>query len=352
MKHSHPNKRPHGQRGAITIWFALILLVLMGFAALAVDLARMNLVKVELQNAADASALAGAASLIDPEGTAEDYLWSDAETKAQDFAKDNYANGELIAANQVQTASGYWNLNDSTFREHSSGGAPIEGEVPAVQAIVNVAQLNFFFAPLLGVAPKDIQATAVAIVSPPEGGTGLFPFAIGQDVYNNFWDSNTGKPKDINHDGKPDVIQVNLEAFYPSGGAGTWSSLKEFPNGSNNVPDVGSILTSGYSKNPIRIGDDIWISTGDMQVLYKNKQYPFPLNHDFAIPVIPAFDKQTPGSWKPVVAIAGFRITGTGGNGNKSYLTGTLIDATSIPGLTPGINGTNYGAYTPPVLVK
>lgn len=51
------------QRGAIAIMFGLSMLVLFGFIALALDLGRTYLVRTELQNAADAAALAGARQL-------------------------------------------------------------------------------------------------------------------------------------------------------------------------------------------------------------------------------------------------------------------------------------------------
>ncbi|MDI1244348.1 MAG: pilus assembly protein TadG-related protein [Rhodoferax sp.] len=52
-----------GQRGAVAIMFGLSLLVLFGFMALVFDLGRTYVVRTELQNAADAAALAGAKQL-------------------------------------------------------------------------------------------------------------------------------------------------------------------------------------------------------------------------------------------------------------------------------------------------
>src|SRR6266568_1897027 len=53
------------QRGAIIIWLALFLLVLIGVTSLGVDMAKVMAAHTQLQNAADAAALAGA-SAIDP----------------------------------------------------------------------------------------------------------------------------------------------------------------------------------------------------------------------------------------------------------------------------------------------
>jgi hypothetical protein len=51
------------QQGAVAIMFALTVFVLLGFMALSIDLGRTYVVRTELQNAADAAALAGAMEL-------------------------------------------------------------------------------------------------------------------------------------------------------------------------------------------------------------------------------------------------------------------------------------------------
>src|SRR5207245_11535548 len=58
-------RRSGGQRGAILIWVALFLLVLIGLTSLGIDMAKVMATHTQLQNAADAAALAGA-SAIDP----------------------------------------------------------------------------------------------------------------------------------------------------------------------------------------------------------------------------------------------------------------------------------------------
>lgn len=63
MKTPAPLSRRRQQRGAIAILLGLSIFVLFGFMALAVDLGRTYVVRTELQNAADAAALAGAMQL-------------------------------------------------------------------------------------------------------------------------------------------------------------------------------------------------------------------------------------------------------------------------------------------------
>jgi len=165
-------KRLHGQRGGIAIWFALLLPVLLGFAALAVDVTRLNLTRVELQNAADAAALAGARSLSDAGG--DPYNWTAATSKAQELAQSNKADGVLIQANSVNIQTGYWNLQSRNWSDESPSYTHVNGDFPGVRATV-AHSLNLFFAPFLGINNSNVQAHAVAILS---GAGGPFDYAI------------------------------------------------------------------------------------------------------------------------------------------------------------------------------
>ena len=166
----HIIKSLQGQRGATAILFALCLPVLVGFVALAVDLARLNLTKVELQNAADAAALAGARSLTDAGSYPN---WSEAEATARSVAKQNYANAALIQDVNVSTDSGYWNIPNRSYSPSHVSTNTID--VPAVHATVSISGLNLFFAPIWGIAQSNVQATAIAMITGPGG---PFDYAI------------------------------------------------------------------------------------------------------------------------------------------------------------------------------
>ena len=58
--------RPVSERGVILIWVALFMLTMLSFISLGIDLAKLTTTRAQLQNAADAAALAGA-SAIDPQ---------------------------------------------------------------------------------------------------------------------------------------------------------------------------------------------------------------------------------------------------------------------------------------------
>ena len=133
------NKRLYGQRGVVVILFALLLPVLFGFMALAIDLARLNLTKVELQNAADGAALAGARKFADTG------IFSDAQTDAE----------AVVVANGAK-------ISDATIKPVS-----VTGYAYAVKVTIDSGPMNFFFAPVMGIASSnDFQASAIAAAQP------------------------------------------------------------------------------------------------------------------------------------------------------------------------------------------
>lgn len=343
-------KRLNGQRGIVTILFALVLVVLLGFIALAIDLTRLHLVKVELQNAADAAALAGAGSLISAGTVSPNYNWTAAVTKAQELAGVNSADGKTIAQNQNATVqivsnNSYWNIQNPDGTLHTFT-VPPSGYVPAVQATITIQHLQLFFAPILGISEGTVNATAIAAVSPPTGGTGLFPMAIGSCLFNLFWDSVNNTPKLDPATGKPYVLEIS--SVYAGGAgascnSGQWTS---FQTDADDVPFIRNLIANGNS-TPISIGDSIWIQPGTKTTVFDS----VPTNVNVGVPVVDSVGDTH--SFQTVVAIAGFHITSVVKHGNKSVVTGNFVPPSTVPNLNPGNGtGTPYGAYTSPFLVK
>lgn len=142
------NKRLHGQRGTVVILFALFLPVFLGLAAFAIDLARLNLNKVELQNAADAAALAGACKYAEPTDSLE------AKAEAKRVAKENYVNGVPIPDTYVTLSA-----------------ASVPGYTCSIKVTIDSGPMNYFFARIWGIASSsDVQASAIAAQSPSKPG--------------------------------------------------------------------------------------------------------------------------------------------------------------------------------------
>jgi hypothetical protein len=339
----HISKLLHGQRGGVAILFALCLPVLIGFTALAVDLARINLTKVELQNAADAAAVAGARSISDPSTVASDkpYNWTAARATALVVAKSNYVNGTKIQDATINT--GYWNITNPSLGFRPSTGIPVTGDVPAIRVTIalssghNNGPLRLFFAPVLGIAPGTIQASAIAVIAAPGAGTGMFPFVISKKFIDHYWNSTSRTPVLVN--GK--VPTVNLHSVYNIDGQDVLSG--QFTSFTN--PDNSASLD--VSTTEISIGTKIYLKPGAKASLYKTSG--LPVGQDVTLFIVD--DAGDTHDFTTVRAIAGFHITGS--NQGSKIITGYFIDASTIGTTNPGTsNGIPYGAYTPPILVQ
>ncbi|NTU49621.1 MAG: hypothetical protein HGA87_01770 [Desulfobulbaceae bacterium] len=345
---NHIIKRLHGQRGVAAILFALCLPVLLGLAALAVDLARLNLTRAELQNAADAAALGGALSLGDLSVAAPDkpYNWTAATAKAIQVAQSNFANGVKIT--DVNIDKGSWNLQTRSFALLPPTGVPT-GNVPAIRATIEISStknngpLPMFFAPILGIATSNVQARAIAILPAAGGGKGFFPFAISSCILDQLWDSDTNSPKLNPATGQPYIFKIGTP--YPSTSCytGQWTTFQVDNNSAKYVRDI---LTGDVIPAPISIGEDTWIQPG-----VKASNYGY-VDEDIDVALVVVDDVETH-SKQPVVAIVGFHISEVDKHGNDSYVEGHFIDPKIFPSLNPGTgNGVAYGAYTPPILVE
>jgi len=353
-------KRLEGQRGAVAILFVLCLPVLLGFAALAVDLARLQLVKIELQNAADAAALAGARSLTDPVTSSDPYNWLAASQKAQELAQQNIANGMQIDWADIDT--GYWNLQNPAlgFNRQETGYVPIPGDVPAVRATISLSAtrnngpLLFFFAPILGIDNSDLQATAIAMIAPPAGGTGLLPFVISKIMLDTFWNLEENKP--VMENGEPKELNIGIGSTYFDDediDSGTWTTFNNQTTAKNSASYIIKLINGEENSNAtFNVNDLVWISSGVKESAYNA----LPTNIDVAIIVVDAQYLDT-GSWQEIYAIAGFHIDNVLVNNEKingkPYIQGHFIEPTIIANTSPGTgNEISYGAYTPPILVK
>jgi len=137
-----PSRR--AERGVAIIWFALFLMFFLAVIALGVDMAKLAATRTQLQNAADAAALA-AASAVDPTTGAitHDVAIARAqETSAQDKAFITGPQPVVVAAGDVAFLSG--NRVQVTTRRTGD------------------SQLVTQFAMALGLPRLDVTATAIA----------------------------------------------------------------------------------------------------------------------------------------------------------------------------------------------
>lgn len=335
-------RRARRQRGSIAIYVALLLPVAIGFVALSVDIARALVVRNQLQNAADAAALAGAGQLNWP-NTAT--TWANATSKATAAIGLNSADGKTLSSGTVTV--GYWNVTGTPAGMQSTTITPGSSDMPAVKVTVsrvagsNGGPIQTYFAGLIGTSTIGVSATAVALIAPP--GTakpgGLFPVAITQCMYQNYWNTTTGQPINDPSTGKPYEFKIGSSYHYGSCDSGQWTT---FGTNVNDTPSVENLISNG-NPTPVSVGDNTWIQTGTKTAIYGAVNVP-------SLVLLPVVVDVSTNSSVPIVAFAPFMIDASVGGSNK-YIQGHFVTDYRPTNVGPGPGGTPYyGAYIPPVL--
>lgn len=141
------------RKGTILVLAAIIMIPVFAFVALSVDVGYIAVVKTQLQNAADASALGGAQALIDGPRAARD--------ASLDVSKRNKAAGRPVKLTPADVEVGRWDAETATFFP-LVGAAQNSANAVRVTSRLPDEVLKLFFAPVLGIATTKVSASAVA----------------------------------------------------------------------------------------------------------------------------------------------------------------------------------------------
>jgi hypothetical protein len=148
------------QRGAVAVLVALILVVLIGAAGIALDLGRLFVAKTELQNAADACALAAVRELRTPSTLA---VLTRAESAGVTVGNRHQADFQDNPVRFVRD-------RDVTFSSTLNGSYATKAAAPSdvrfVRCTREVPGFVPWFMGLLGAGSKTVGATAVAWAQP------------------------------------------------------------------------------------------------------------------------------------------------------------------------------------------
>jgi hypothetical protein len=356
-------------KGNIAIISAILLLPILGFCALALDIGYAFVLKNEIQNAADATALAAAACLVNRTECGNQNArfpdWSTAETNGTSFLNKNSVENIPLTSANVQ--AGYWNFSSPELGLQSTSITPTLNDVPAIQVRIEKSQLinnggsPVIFSQFIGIPEIPLSAVSIAVISGPSGvGAGsLFPIAIAKCLYDNYWNPATSSPKlatQTNPSGfdLPQIIgepyKFKITSSYKVGSceAGQWTTFLVDNNSANYLR---TLITNG---NPVstNILDKTWIQTGSQTTLYpdiqacsatgnKKCQYVF-------IPVVQFLNAH---AFNPVIAFACVQILSAVGGSGKYAVVQMSAESTKcqIGGASGG--GPNYGARIPPRLV-
>lgn len=340
------------QKGAVSVLVALTLPVLVGAGALAVDLAYLHVVRNELQNDADAAALAGARKLYTQGASALN--WSGAASTASNAIVLNRAAGHALADGQIQT--GYWDTTQTATGLQGLPMTPGANDAPAVQVSLgksdgqNQGPVRTFLASIWGVFSKPVRVTAVAGVSSP--GTilpgGLFPFGISKCMYDKFWDMNAqpAAPRVDPLTGLVPEFKIGSIYHYDNCESGEWTSLDTQASGANTIE---KLIEEG---NPISmsVGDAAWMQTGVKTSLYTDvKKCSAAGNRKCEFVVVPTLQQVVSGTSAPIVGFACLQLLDAVGGSGK-YILAKMSNQCPPP--QSGGVGPNYGVISQPSLFK
>ena len=342
--------RHHPQKGVVTVLVALTLPVLVGAAALAVDLAYLHVVRNELQNDADAAALAGARALY--QGGSSSLNWSAAADKARSAIALNRAAGHALADGQVQT--GYWDTHQTTTGLQGLPMTPSINDAPAVQVNLgksdgqNQGPARTFLAGIWGILSVPVRVTAVAGVTSPGSVNpgGLFPLAISQCMYQKFWNTQPAGPRIDTSTGKPYVFKIGSLYQYENCDSGEWSSLNVRAPGADTID--GMIATG--NQVVMSVGEEVWMQSGVKNSLYADvKKCSAAGDKRCEYVVVPTLSHVLSGTPASIVGFACLHVLDAIGGSNK-YILAEMSTQCKSP-FSGGV-GPNYGVVSPPSLFK
>ena len=271
------------ERGAVAVIVMALLVAIIGFAALVIDIGWLFVVRGELQNAADAGALAGVVELV---SSGEDY----AQTMAVAFA----------------TEDGQFRLNRTTPEADAVDVIILGPETLGVKirrsAGTAAGPVPTIFARIWGKESMEVAAVAVTTLDHHVVGTGpgnLMPFGIHEDM--------------LDTDGDGDYEIGDSIDIYPY----PWSpgnfGLLDLDGGSNSNAETAYWIENGYdgifiipeSTGYINVEGDPGISGGSL-----NGAINLRLGDTVLFPVFDQVTEQGANTIYHVVDLVGGIITG------------------------------------------
>jgi len=251
--------------GVSAILIAIVFTVLLGVAALALDIAHLYVVGNELQNAADAGALAGALYLYNDEGTAVN---PEANTWAYNRAISNKSEKIPVETDpDVYIQRGHWSFTTQEFTPQDSLAAPtlwgvswldLDTEPTFVNAVrVETRRVanpaSAFLADIFGYSNFGVTRSAIGYIgfagsiSPGEAD---IPFAICEESLLNFAGNyECGIGRMFNSGNDPTTSETAYWSNFDQGDAQSCAGTD-----STNSNNLGPLMCSDGNPNPIYYG--------------------------------------------------------------------------------------------------
>jgi len=139
------------RRGAVVVFAAVLMAILLGFCAFAVDLGYIANTKTELSRAVDAGALAGVGVL--PNGADE------TTPVVRQFVRANLVGAHEVRDDEIDVEIGHWNSDSESF--------VVSSERPsALRVFARRERQPLFFGPIFGKRDFDLSVEAIAQYQP------------------------------------------------------------------------------------------------------------------------------------------------------------------------------------------
>jgi Flp pilus assembly protein TadG len=326
------------QRGSVLVWLALLIVVMLGFVGLGVDIGKAVATKTQLQNAADAAALAAASAIDSTSGT---IVVGEAVSRAQVMAANNQAfedgpTAVLVDASDVVVFTGANGKQQVTVTTRRDGAHPM---------FTN-------FAKVIGLPQFALRASATAQVERANGVCDVLP--MGAQAPQGGFTPGCGNVYQLKAPGGGGTNGNYGFVDFPACNLGACGGMN--PNGANTLR---CIITNGY-KCCIETGDQISSEPGnksgpflqamqarfnmdtdqDQGICYKD--YTGNLARVVTVPIVTPFGNGS--SPVTVLGFAGFFLRDMPGTGSASTINGEFLYLTT-PGIGGG-TGTGPGAFT------
>lgn len=299
--------RNNDERGAVAIITALCLVVLLGFAAIAIDVGLMYEERAQLQNGADAAALA----------VAQDCSHG---TNCLDAA------AVLPRAQQMADMNARDARSKAAILELDKSKRKVRVQATTVDGKTGAGSLALSFAPVLGIDKATAGATASAFWGAPKAGMAAFPIAFAQCEFDL-----SGNPQVLALGGKGPTKCPKTSATSGTG------HVQDLPGGFGWIGEKSSTSCGVYTA----VGDEVKSNTGaNLPQGCTASVTETALKHQTLL--IPVYDKVSGtgdnGKYH-IAAWAAFEIYGYTFTGNVSW----------NPGLVTGACGSNcdgiYGRF-------
>jgi hypothetical protein len=280
------------QKGAVLILVAICFVVLLGFAALAIDVGYLMAARNELQNVADAAALAACRELGEQYYLGHEINEPSINSVAMDVAEKNNVARQPVIISEGSIEIGWWDPDSNEFY-------PIKPEhiwykknsvrVTASRDDSQNGKITTFFARVLGIDAVSLSARATAAL------TGASELPEGESIpvgISNHW---------FDYEGWEDDGFCNQPIkFYPTGtieGCAGWHTFEEDPASANTLRNILEGMLDGDPSPEMETGHELVFIGGNVASALCN-----PDQVDFEELWLAA-DKNIDGDWVVRVAV-------------------------------------------------